>query len=541
MKKKGTAAYIYIGFFLCAVLIILIGNSYFLIDRTRSNLIEIYWKQGELIVKSIAVSAQQSIDSVRLTSHQLKRYLNNAVEELDRYDSGGEIIDAREIREILRKENIFSIRILDQEDNLVFYAARDNINAEKPILEEELASNGDYRTVRIERKTQPGSVLVTVGPEKQIFIKAQIGLQLLIASLENRNIVQYISFIDENFRIVADSDPIRIGVTEEEIEYLDVLESGVSYFFRDSDEDVMKILHPMDFTPNNRGILKIAYPITRIDKIYENTFKSVILNSSVVMIIAIIAAAVAVQLNRRNVEKIESMERQIRENAKLASLANLTAGVAHEVRNPLNSVAITIQRLQLEFTPKNDEDLEEYTALTDLMKQEVDRINLIITDFLDFAKPFEPRKSRFAINDFLASSVSLIGAEAEEKGVRLLANNTEKDLTFLGDREKLSQVLINILRNALDASSPADTITIESRINKDQSCWELQIKDNGHGISKENLNHIFDIYFTTKQNGTGLGLYICRKIIQAHKGKIDLQPNPGTGITVSISLPFLEY
>lgn len=541
MKKKGTAAYIYIGFFLCAVLIILIGNSYFLIDRTRSNLIEIYWKQGELIVKSIAVSAQQSIDSVRLTSHQLKRYLNNAVEELDRFDSGGKIIDSREIREILRKENIFSIRILDPEDNLVFYAARDNISAEKPIPEEDQASNGDYRTVRIERKTQPGSVLVTVGPEKQIFIKAQIGLQLLIASLENRNIVKYISFIDDNFRIVADSDPIRIGVTEEEIEYLDVLESGVSYFFRDSDEDVMKILHPMDFTPNNRGILKIAYPITRIDKIYENTFKSVVLNSSVVMIIAIIAAVVAVQLNRRNVEKIESMERQIRENAKLASLANLTAGVAHEVRNPLNSVAITIQRLQLEFTPKNDEDLEEYTALTDLMKQEVDRINLIITDFLDFAKPFEPRKSRFSINDFLASSVSLIGAEAEEKGVRLVANNTEKDLTFLGDREKLSQVLINILRNALDASSPADTITIESRINKDQSCWELQIKDNGHGISKENLNHIFDIYFTTKQNGTGLGLYICRKIIQAHKGKIDLQPNPGTGITVSISLPVLEY
>ncbi len=520
MKKKGSVIYIYVGFFLSAVLIILIGNSYFLIDRTRSNLIEIYWKQGELIVKSIAVSAQQSIASVKLNDHQVRRNLKKVVAKV-------EASEQPDLKEILENEGLWSIIIKDEKNNIVFQETDEKTTQNNSRIESQF----------FDRHNSPGTIEISFAPSKKVAIKTQIGLQILIASLENRNVVDYISFIDNQFKIVADSDPLRVGITEEEIEYLDVLKSGVSYFFRDSDEDTMKIIHPMNFTPENRGILKIAYPITRIDKIYENTFKNVVLNSSVVMIIAIIASGVAVRLSRRNLDKIESMERQIRENEKLASLANLTAGVAHEVRNPLNSVSITIQRLQLEFTPKEDDDLEEYNQLTDLMKREVDRINLIITDFLDFAKPFKPKKSVFKIGDFIEETLEFANAEAHEKGINLVTEVSNKEAAFFGDKEKLTQVLINVVRNALDASGKYDPITIESQFNKEKSMWLLKIIDNGVGIDKKNLNHIFDIYFTTKKTGTGLGLYICRKIIQAHEGNIELYPNDGSGITVSIMLP----
>ena len=107
---------------------------------------------------------------------------------------------------------------------------------------------------------------------------------------------------------------------------------------------------------------------------------------------------------------------------------------------------------------------------------------------------------------------------------------------FFGDREKLTQVLINLLRNALDATAEMGTITVFSQVNKDQK-WQIKVMDDGEGISKNNLNHIFDIYFTTKGTGSGLGLYITRKIIQAHKGSIELIPNVGKGVTALITLP----
>ena len=230
------------------------------------------------------------------------------------------------------------------------------------------------------------------------------------------------------------------------------------------------------------------------------------------------------------------MEKQISENEKLVSLANLTAGVAHEVRNPLNSIAITIQRLQIEFNPKRDEDTEEYRSLMSMMKKEVERINVIVTDLLDFSSPFSPKKTRFSVDEFLTENVTLFKEEAAKKNVRVIKQTNNHNTEFFGDREKLTQVLINLLRNALDATAEMGTITVFSEINKDQK-WEIKVKDNGEGIPKNNLNHIFDIYFTTKGTGSGLGLYITRKIIQAHKGSIELKPNVGKGVTAVISLP----
>lgn len=478
-----------------------------------------------------------------MTPQQIKRNLRRIVGRIDRVEKENRGLSDQILQKLLVSEGLVSLRVLD--DNKL-------IRREIKRTESELSTQAKLdivqtasfellpKSIMLPRQEFEGFISFTVTPKKLLDIKTEIGLKLLIASLETQNIVQYISFIDDDFRVVGDSDPFRVGISEKEPEYLDALKSGVSYFFRDSDEDIMKVIHPLDFTSSTRGVLKVAYPITRIDKIYENTFKNTVLNSSVVMVIAIIAAIIAVKLNQRNLRKIESMEKKIRENEKLASLANLTAGVAHEVRNPLNSISITIQRLQLEFAPKSEEDEEEYEVLTDLMKREVDRINHIITDFLDFAKPFEPKKTRFRIDDFLERGITLIAQEIDERGINLITESMTENQTFLGDFEKLIQVFINLVRNAMDASEQHDTITIISRMNREND-WILQIKDNGAGIPKENLNHIFDIYFTTKKNGTGLGLYICRKIVHAHKGSIELLPNTGSGITVSLSLPTLAY
>ena len=189
--------------------------------------------------------------------------------------------------------------------------------------------------------------------------------------------------------------------------------------------------------------------------------------------------------------------------------------------------------VKFEWLPKNEEDEEEYGFLTDLMKKEVDRINKIITDFLDFAKPFEPQKTMFSIEAFMEENIALFIAQAEEKGVKVETQIVAKDKQFFGDREKLTQVLINLLNNALEASEPNSSITIKSSFTRDKK-WQLDIRDRGKGINKNNLNHIFDMYYTTKKNGTGLGLSIVHSILEHYDSWLDVESIPGKGTTFTL-------
>ncbi|MCP4749547.1 MAG: hypothetical protein GY866_01515, partial [Proteobacteria bacterium] len=477
-------------------------------------------------------------------------------------DLSGKRIE-EDLKEILRNNKLRSISILDEAGNVINTVSLDipldgdllpdydqPVYSDQPIPPLPPATDnaepvgnstpsevesGEIRPVTIKRVEHPGSIRVTIGTEKLQEIKSRIGLQLLIFSLEKQNVIQYASFFNDQLMVIADYEPSRIGIIEEKLEYLDSLNTGVSYFLRK--EDVMEVVHPLLLTQDSRGVFKVGFSLKGTETIYSNASKITIANSIVIMMLAIVAVVFMLRRHIKNIDSMELMEKKIRENEKLVSLGNLTAGVAHEVRNPLNSISITIQRLQLEFSPQKNEDLEEYVMLTAMMKKEVDRINAIITDLLDFSKPFKPENSVFPLNDFLNENVALFSGEAENKNVRIVRKINTNNTRFFGDREKLTQMLINLWRNALDATKKYGSITIHSNVTRNNK-WQLKIEDDGEGISKDNLNHIFDIYFTTKRTGTGLGLYITRKIVQAHNGAIELIPNTGgRGITAIVTIP----
>ena len=540
MKKRKYNSYIVAGLFLLLVTGILIENSYLLINQTYSNLVETAFFEAEKIVRSIVASAQQITETVQITPRQIQRHLRRTGQKIGQSETETQLL------RILHEDKLLSISIYDERgfpvitvpkktsSNKTIASPSHDSDTTSPQLIEKLAT---LNIITIDRVGKPGTIEIVFGSEKLIEIKSRVGLQLLIASLENQQMIEYASFVDDQFKVLADYEPSRIGTIDDRQEYLNVLDTGESYLFRHA--NVVEIYHPLEFAPNYRGVVKIAFKQPGIEQLYQNASKITILNSVGIMVVAIVAAIIILQLYQRNLKKLEAMEKQIRENEKLVSLANLTAGVAHEVRNPLNSIAITIQRLQMEFNPKSKEDKEEYHSLTAIMKKEVDRINTIVTDLLEFSSPFSPNKSNFSVEEFLNENLSLFKEEAANKDVKVMAESRTNGAVFFGDREKLTQVLINLLRNALDATEESGTITIISEFFKDQK-WELKIKDDGEGISKNNLNHIFDIYFTTKRTGSGLGLYISRKIVQAHQGSIDLVPNADRGVTAIISLPKLQ-
>jgi len=529
--------YIYAASFLCLIALILIGISIFLIKRTSSTLIEIYWKQGELVVESIAISAQQTIESVKLTPQQVKKNLRKIAIQVDDFDSVSGKVPNDFLFKLLNDHKLYSIKVIDQKHQTTSSASI--VDKEKYLAVENfpkvvLKGQQEIYLYSFIRNNKPGTIELRYTEHKRQDIKFSIGLQIFIASLENRNIIEYITFLNDRLRIIADSDPTQVGEIDEKQEYQDALESDASYFFLNN--DIMEVIQPLSLNNNVRGVFKISFPTTEIDRIFRTTVKNTLIFSGWFMLLAIITSMIMLRFQQIYTKKLILMEKQVQENKMLSSMANMAAGVAHEVRNPLNSISMIIQRLQLEFTPKNDADIDEYISFTALMKSEVDRINKIITDFLGFSKPFDLKWSKFLISDFLDNTIKLFIAEASKKGVKLELTGDYINQSFYGDQDKLTQVFVNLIKNAIDAIDSQGIIIVNSNIEKKQN-WLITIEDSGIGIPRKKLDHIFDIYFTTKPNGTGLGLYISRKIVLAHNGKILFSKSSFGGTKVNVYLP----
>ncbi len=227
------------------------------------------------------------------------------------------------------------------------------------------------------------------------------------------------------------------------------------------------------------------------------------------------------------------------EAEKTKALSNMAAGIAHEIRNPINIISIIVQRLKWEHVPQEETNKQEFVELINTTSNEIQRISTLISDFLDLLRPFKLNKTAFSIPEFLTTQITRFKTLFIGTNINFSTNtHGVKKQEFFGDPQRLGQVLLNIIQNAIAASSNKQTINLQSYTRN--NTWHIKIADEGAGIKNADLNHIFDMYFTTKKEGTGLGLYICRKIIQSHNGNIIFTHNNPQGIIVEITLPFLK-
>jgi PAS domain S-box-containing protein len=229
-------------------------------------------------------------------------------------------------------------------------------------------------------------------------------------------------------------------------------------------------------------------------------------------------------------EKI-SIENRLRRVEELEALGNLAAGVAHEIRNPLNAISILIQKIEREFGRES-----EILDASKKIRSEIERINDSIEKFLMIASPLRLQKTESDILSLIDEVLDLHRAEFEKRNIRV-----EKEFEPVGkftfDRERIRQVLINLVRNAIEAIEGGGTIKIEvKRALYDQ--LEIVVGDTGRGIKREDLPKIFLPYFTGKRGGTGIGLTIVHRIITAHRGTIDVESEPGKGTRFIIKLPY---
>lgn len=228
------------------------------------------------------------------------------------------------------------------------------------------------------------------------------------------------------------------------------------------------------------------------------------------------------------------LERISSEHAsRLAALGNLAAGVAHEVRNPLNSIAMTTQYLK--ETTDADADSETQECL-DVITQQVAELNRIVKQFLQLTRPVEMNRETVDINSFMVDVMRGFASSLEIANVKLRPNFSRELLYAKVDSDKLGQAISNIIINAIQAMPDGGELSITTAWDTPQRTAVIEIGDTGVGVPQENIDRVFEPYFTTKPDGTGLGLAITYKIIEAHNGEIVMESEEGQGTTFTILL-----
>lgn len=274
------------------------------------------------------------------------------------------------------------------------------------------------------------------------------------------------------------------------------------------------------------------------------TLTFLLASALIILIVVLIITLNMIKVIKKRDQESEQLNRQLLQAGKLAAVGELSAGVAHEINNPLGIILTEKQILQDTATQYPDlagKFLEQLRQSTEQISEQVKRCKHLTQNLLRFARRTESKIEPVDINSFLAEIVDLMDREARSGGIKFMIDFDDSLPQIKSDSSQLQQVFLNLINNAIDAHAGMayGSIYLRTRLTKDKQNIVIEVEDTGCGISKENLEKIFDPFFTTKPvgKGTGLGLSICYGIVKRLAGEIHVHSQPGKGTIFSIILP----
>jgi signal transduction histidine kinase len=571
-KIKRSFSPIYLAIFSGIILIILIINGLLEINRTKKGFYLLLEREAIVLLQHYEKNVQETMASLQLLEgspgrHQstppisgfflgledsIAEYLLEVLHRVDQID-GERPLTPSDFQSLIDQYLVTSIEIYDTKGNPLRGWPSPFSSIERGFLLRELLqkkrsvaidlfakpfSEDRLFSVAIWRKSTPGIIALHLSGEQVKSLFRQFAVQRAISDIGLREGILFISVQDDHFNTLAHTDPSLIGRREED-PFLNISlhrNHPLSRLYQSTKgEEVFEVAKSFSFKEKTMGLIRIGYSPKEMRSVLSQIKKNVALSIFFFLILGISAITLIWVNQNRHLRKMKEMEDRIQLAERLASLGHLAAGVAHEIRNPLNAMGMGLQRLKREFLPPDESKKEEYISFIELILKEIRRINEIIEQFLTLSRPFQLNLRESSLQNLLKNLVTFFQEEASSLGITL-QTQIPPDLPLIKmDPERLTQAFINIMKNGMQAMGHGGTLSIETHSFKDR--LEVTISDSGPGIPPEQMEKIFNYYYTTKEKGVGLGLPIAHRIIEAHGGQLRVESRVGIGTKVTVILP----
>ena len=570
-KNKRSFSPYYLAIFSGILLIILIINGVLELNRTKNGFYLLLEREAAVLIQHYEKNIQDALSMLQMMENapgafpppllgtlygleeSIAEYLIDVANRIDQMDGEKPLI-LSDLQSMADQYMISSIEIYDPRGNLIRgWPPPSSPIAPSPWLRElidkrrsvaidlfgkPLAGEGQWFSVAIWRKGPPGIISLRLDSGQMRKLFRQFSIQRAISDIGLREGVLYISVQDAQLNILAHTHSDLIGRKEEDPFIKNALQSGrpLSRLHQISkEEEIFEVAKSFSLKSNLMGLIRIGYSPKEIQPILRQIQKTVAL-SVLFFLMSGIAAIVLIWINQnRHLQRLKEMEDRVHLAERLSSLGHLAAGVAHEIRNPLNAIGMGIQRLKREFTPSEESKRNEFLSFSELILKEIWRVNQIIEQFLALSRPFQLHLKEASPGDLLNHLAALFQEEATSLKITIRAEIDSGLPVIRMDEEKLTQALINIMKNGMQAMEQGGVLRIEAHGLRESV--EITIADSGTGIPPDQMEKIFNYYYTTKEKGIGLGLPIAHRIVEAHQGQLKVESQVGTGTAVTITLP----
>ena len=576
-KPRNSAFFqpLIVGLFCLLLLLLFLVTALMDVRRTQNTLLDVFENKGLTIIETVEMIALnklkglmgitnratvsfQDMESIEEGFRMQESILTRLTElgrEVGRRDEEG-TLTKENLRSLAAEADLLAIVLYDAHGEAIYESAPvpENLSPRiKVMLEsrdeialdlhgEEVGGNLSY-LVGVRRKNVKGMIVLVLGDEGLQYWASRVAVQEAVEEGGWRKGVHYFAVVDSRGRLLAGAGDLPEGDAGKEMHSKggeNPLQSGrPSRRIIEDSPELLEVYAPLRLNGRGAGIARVGLEIEEVGRLKKRNEAHILFSMALMMAGAVLAVLLFYRIQNRHQRKLQEMRERLHQTERLSSLGRLAAGVAHEIRNPLNAISMAIQRIQREFDPPEMEKNKEFSHLVTVVREEIRRLNRIIEDFVG---PARERRTEFRAErlvDLLERVVQLAKEEAGSRNIQIQCEWKDPDLMVYMDAGRMHQAVLNLFKNALESIVGQGKITISAHAYGPHHAV-VRIEDTGVGIAAKDVEQVFEFEYTTKEKGLGLGLPMAREIIQAHGGDIRIKSEPGKGTSLELILPRRE-